>query len=193
MFGIMGRPSLLTDAAPTANVVSRGDQCVSIGQVFFVMGDHSSVQPCNLTWGSHHSSSPHFAAPRGPVSRVPAPLWVNHPAAQPPPPNGPNFSEAGNGSDSDCDDDADKNSTHDAGSDEDGKIADDATDDGCNNSIIVIHPYKNPVKTVVRTPAGVRALLPVVPDRHFKQQLVRRRSKLLTIKRMASRVKKHQM
>ena len=183
MFGIMGRPSQLTDAAPVANVVSRGDQCVSIGQVFFVMGDHSSVQPCNLTWGSHHSSSPHFAAPRG----VPAPLWVNHPAAQPPPPNGPNFSQSDSESDSEDDADRSDRGTH-AGSDDDEKAAEDATDGGCNNSIIVIHPCNNPVKTVARTPAGV------VPDHpiKIKHPVVRRRSKLHTIKKMAvaARVKK---
>ena len=184
----------MASITPTAKVFSRGDQCVSIGQVFIVMGDHATVQPSNLTWGSHHSSSPHFAAPRGPFPRVPAPLWVNHPAAQPPPPNGPNFSGTEAEDDSDSDYGRNTNTPDDTGRDRDGdadgaeqKGGDTSNDANQDSSIIVIHPVKNPVKTMVRTPTGVA--VSGVTSR--MRNVIKKRSKLTTIKKMALHVKKH--
>ena len=180
----------MASITPTAKVVSRGDQCVSIGQVFIVMGDHATVQPSSLTWGSHHSSSPHFAAPRGPFPRVPAPLWVNHPAAQPPPPNGPNFS--GTEAESDSDSDLDSNDDHNYTPDDKGRGADqidgDSSNGGVNqdNSILLIHPVKNPVKTIVRTPTGVA----VSGVSRNMRNVIKKRSKLTMIKKMALHVKK---
>ena len=185
----------MASITPTAKVFSRGDQCVSIGQVFIVMGDHATVQPSNLTWGSHHSSSPHFAAPRGPFPRVPAPLWVNHPAAQPPPPNGPNFSGTEAEDDSDSDYGRNTNTPDDTGRDRDGdadgaeqKGGDTSNDANQDSSIIVIHPVKNPVKTMVRTPTGVA--VSGVTSR--MRNVIKKRSKLTTIKLGTSKSRRGQ-